>query len=175
MMWILKKVSWAAMTLGLLFFAGPVWSLETPALPGGSAQQQPAPVQPPTPATQQSQPVKPTGEPSVNDAPTAPPQLPDAPASKPAPIEGSQPSALPVQQSGTQSPSGTAAAEAPKTGGVAASKPSGMAIAPAKQPRRRTFWVKLGAIGRSWCSRRNGICPLQIQPRQTTGYPLNHA
>lgn len=146
MMWILKKFSWAAMSLGLLLFAGPVSGLETAARPGSSAEQQPAPVQPQSPTTQTAQPAKPADEPSVNDAPAAPPPLPDAPASKPAPIEDLQPSAQPVQQSGTQSPTGTAAAEAAKTSGVAASRPSGMAIAPAKQHRRRSFWVKLGAI-----------------------------
>jgi hypothetical protein len=51
-----------------------------------------------------------------------------------------------AQQPGaTQRPNGTAAAET-DTAGVAASRPAGMAIAPAKQHRSRAFWVKMGAI-----------------------------
>jgi hypothetical protein len=45
----------------------------------------------------------------------------------------------------TQKPAGAAAAEAGKTTGVAASKPAGAAIAPAKQGRSRSFFIKVGA------------------------------
>jgi hypothetical protein len=45
-----------------------------------------------------------------------------------------------------QRPVGTAAAEAPKTKGVTAAQPSGIAIAPAKQRRVRTIVLKVGAI-----------------------------
>jgi hypothetical protein len=45
-----------------------------------------------------------------------------------------------------QEPVGTAAAEAPRTTGVAASQPAGLAIAPAKQRRRRTVIIRTGAI-----------------------------
>jgi hypothetical protein len=45
-----------------------------------------------------------------------------------------------------QEPVGTAAAEAPNTTGVAASQPAGLAIAPAKQRRRRTIIIRTGAI-----------------------------
>jgi len=41
---------------------------------------------------------------------------------------------------------GTAAAEAPKTKGVTAAQPSGIAIAPAKQRRVRTIVLRVGAI-----------------------------
>jgi len=52
----------------------------------------------------------------------------------------------PAQSTGaTQRPGGTAAAET-DTAGVAASRPAGIAIAPAKQHRGRAFWVKMGAI-----------------------------
>jgi anti-anti-sigma factor len=50
------------------------------------------------------------------------------------------------QQSGAQQPVGTAAAEFIKTTGVAASKPAGSAIAPAKQRRARSILIKVGAI-----------------------------
>jgi hypothetical protein len=45
-----------------------------------------------------------------------------------------------------QEPVGTAAAEAPRTTGVAASQPAGLAIAPAKQRRVRTIIIRTGAI-----------------------------
>lgn len=47
---------------------------------------------------------------------------------------------------GTQTPAGTAAAEVSNASGVAASKPAGVAIAPAKQRRVRSFLIKMGAI-----------------------------
>ena len=50
------------------------------------------------------------------------------------------------QQSKPQEPAGTAAAQAAQTSGGAASKPAGMAIAPAKQRQVRSFLIKLGAI-----------------------------
>src|SRR5579864_9294817 len=69
----------------------------------------------------------------------------------------SQSTAAPSGQSGTtqaaqdqeqkpQRPVGTAAAEAPKTKGVTAAEPAGVAIAPAKQRRVRTLVIKVGAI-----------------------------
>ncbi len=54
--------------------------------------------------------------------------------------------ALPNQLSSPQEPVGTAAAEFIKTTGVAASKPAGSAIAPAKQRRARSILIKVGAI-----------------------------
>jgi hypothetical protein len=57
---------------------------------------------------------------------------------------GQQPS--PKQKNGTQEPLGTAAAEFVKTTGVAASRPAGAAIAPAKQKRARSILIKVGLI-----------------------------
>lgn len=54
-----------------------------------------------------------------------------------------QPAQAPARQ---QEPVGTAAAEAPKTTGVAASQPAGLAIAPAKQRRARKIIIRTGAI-----------------------------
>ena len=48
--------------------------------------------------------------------------------------------------SSSQKPVGTAVAEAPHAGGVAASQPAGVAIAPAKQRRVRTIVLRMGAI-----------------------------
>jgi hypothetical protein len=45
-----------------------------------------------------------------------------------------------------QRPVGTAAAESPNVSGVAASQPSGVAIAPAKQHRARTIMIRVGAL-----------------------------
>lgn len=66
----------------------------------------------------------------------------------------SAPSQVPAQAQAQDSqstpkkpePVGTAAAEAPKTTGVAASQPAGLAIAAAKQRRRRTIIIRTGAI-----------------------------
>jgi hypothetical protein len=65
------------------------------------------------------------------------------PAAAPAP---SQSTATPSQQPAVQRPLGTAAAEAPNASGVAASQPSGVAIAPGKQHRARTILIRTGAI-----------------------------
>lgn len=50
------------------------------------------------------------------------------------------------QQSGTPAPLGTAAAPYEKGIGVAASRPAGAVIAPAKQRRTRSFVIKLGVL-----------------------------
>ncbi len=50
------------------------------------------------------------------------------------------------QQSGTQKPLGTAAAPYEKPEGVAAARPAGAAIAPAKQRRVRTILIRMGVI-----------------------------
>jgi cobalamin biosynthesis Mg chelatase CobN len=57
---------------------------------------------------------------------------------------GSAPEQQP--QSGTQNPVGTAAAPYEKTTGVAASRPAGAVIAPAKQKRKRSFLIRVGLI-----------------------------
>lgn len=49
-------------------------------------------------------------------------------------------------QSAPQRPVGTAAAEAPTVTGVTAAQPTGVAIAPAKQKRARSFVIKMGAM-----------------------------
>jgi hypothetical protein len=50
------------------------------------------------------------------------------------------------QQSGPQAPLGTAVAPYEKGIGVAASRPAGAVIAPAKQRRTRSFVIKLGVL-----------------------------
>ena len=58
---------------------------------------------------------------------------------------GQQPSPN-QQQNSTQEPLGTAAAPLVKTTGVAASRPAGAAIAPAKQRRARSILIKVGVL-----------------------------
>ena len=50
------------------------------------------------------------------------------------------------QQSAPAKPVGTAVAPYERTMGIAASRPAGAAIAPAKQRRVRTIWISLGVV-----------------------------
>ncbi|HZP62325.1 MAG TPA: hypothetical protein VFB28_02830 [Terriglobales bacterium] len=65
---------------------------------------------------------------------------------QPPATSGTQPQSPSANQAPTQKPAGTAAAEAPKTTGIAASKPAGAAFAPAKQRRVRILLIEVGAI-----------------------------
>jgi hypothetical protein len=86
--------------------------------------------------------VPPPPTPSHNDTPAPganqtsgdnqPPNAPNAP-------QGQQPS-------GTPAPVGTAVAPYEKGIGVAASRPAGAVIAPAKQKRTRSFMIKVGVL-----------------------------
>jgi hypothetical protein len=67
-------------------------------------------------------------------------------AAQPNPSAVAQSSSSSQSQSAPQRPVGTAAAEAPNAGGVAASQPAGVAIAPAKQHRTRTIVIRVGVI-----------------------------
>jgi hypothetical protein len=64
-------------------------------------------------------------------------------SSQPAPVP---PQAPEQQQTGTQAPVGTAAAPYEKGIGVAASRPAGAVIAPAKQRRTRSILIKVGLL-----------------------------
>jgi len=75
--------------------------------------------------------------------------LPDAPAPAEGPAGQQQGSGGQATSPGQQSPSqpmGTAAAPAEPSGGVAASRPAGAVIAPAKQKRTRSFVIKLSLL-----------------------------
>jgi len=73
-----------------------------------------------------------------------------APASSQSPDQSGQASTLPPQpnepQSATPKPVGTAAAPYEKTTGIAASRPAGAVIAPAKQRRARSILIRVGVI-----------------------------
>jgi hypothetical protein len=89
-----------------------------------------------------------------------PAQLPDSPGAAQAADQSQQTAASPVaaanqqstgnqstgNQSSGQPPVGTAAAPYVQPGGVAASRPAGAAIAPAKQKRSRSFAIKVGLL-----------------------------
>jgi hypothetical protein len=68
------------------------------------------------------------------------------PTEPPAQPQNAQQHSAQQSQTPPQRPVGTAAAEAAHAGGVAASQPAGVAIAPAKQHRVRTIVLKIGAI-----------------------------
>ena len=100
-------------------------------------------------AQNQAQPQSPNPT-QTNPGPSQPQALPNSPgAARPQTsgdsqqVSAQQPS--PRQQQ-SQEPVGTAAAESVETTGVAASKPAGAAIAPAKQKRTRSFLIKVSAI-----------------------------
>jgi hypothetical protein len=86
----------------------------------------------------QSSPNNPRPQPESQ--PSAPAQGQQAPASQPQSQSPQSPSQQP------QRPVGTAAAETSNAGGVAASQPAGVAIAPAKQRRVRTIVLRVGAL-----------------------------
>jgi hypothetical protein len=67
---------------------------------------------------------------------------PDTPPSAPVPSQATPEQ----QQGGAQAPVGTAAAPYEKGIGVAASRPAGAVIAPAKQRRTRSILIKVGVI-----------------------------
>jgi anti-anti-sigma factor len=86
-----------------------------------------------------------------NTEPSQPEALPDSPGAVRSQTSdntqqssGQQPPK--PQQSGAQEPVGTAAAQFIKSTGVAASEPSGAAIAPAKQRRARSILIKVGVL-----------------------------
>ncbi len=84
-----------------------------------------------TPSGQQSQSAP---NQSQNSSPSQPDALPAAPQS------------TQEQQNGGNQPLGTAVAPVEKPVGVAASRPAGAAIAPAKQKRARSFVIKVGVV-----------------------------
>ena len=116
-------------------------------VPAAFAQSSSAPQTQNQPQPNQPQQV----EPPVLGQPTMPPinrnQLPENP--EPAPVNPPNAAPRPMAAVQTQTPTeptGTAAAEAEKPSGNAASRPAGAAIAPAKQHQVRSLLIKLGFI-----------------------------
>ena len=133
-----------ALSLSPFAYAAPQQSQSSPAPSAPSTSPQPAdednaPVPPMPPAD----PV------SSSDA------LPDSPGAvefaqletqSPVQLQAQPSQPQPAQQQQTKEPLGTAAAQTVPTMGVAASKPAGAALAPAKQRRIRTILIRTGAI-----------------------------
>jgi hypothetical protein len=75
--------------------------------------------------------------------------LPDSPGATRTPVSPEAPTTPPSTASSKSAivePTGTAAAQAGKVSGSAASRPAGAAIAPAKQRQVRSFLIKMGVI-----------------------------
>jgi cytoskeletal protein RodZ len=146
-MQMMKQMSWVGMSLILILFSRVGWTL-VPAEQCGASQQQPTELQPKEPQPQNAQPTKPgPGDSSSrSESPSDTPGQSNAPVGQTTPSKDAEQSIQTQQQDGTQKPRGAAAAESANIGGVAASRPSGVAIAPAKQHRRRAFWVRVGAV-----------------------------
>lgn len=98
-----------------------------------------------------AQPVQPTRPPAAGPSIEAPTDS-TSPATPQAVVKNQESSSLPPsapepQQKATpKEPVGTAAAPLEKATGIAASRPAGAAIAPAKQRRARSILIKLGFI-----------------------------
>jgi hypothetical protein len=122
-----------------------------PAQPNAPAptQQQVSPQESaPQNATPQMTPAN-SDQPSPNTTPATPTAtqqsgaaLPDSPA----PQQAAPAQTTPAQQTTQAQPAGTAAAERARTRGGVASRPAGVAIAPAKQHQVRSILIKTGAI-----------------------------
>jgi hypothetical protein len=86
---------------------------------------------------------------SSQSVPQAPAAQPSPSTSQPANVNqqtgGQQPGQTPPQN-GNTAPVGTAVAPYEKGVGVAASRPAGVVIAPAKQRRTRSFLIKVGLV-----------------------------
>jgi hypothetical protein len=143
----------AATALALLLGAGPDLARAIPQAQNAPDRQQQSAETPPPPASSQDSGTKPAttqGQPVQAD----PAELPDSPGmlQSQAPVTAPQTATGQEQQqqpsdraNDAQQPVGTAAAEI-ATSGVAASKPAGVAIAPAKQGRARSLLIKVGAL-----------------------------
>jgi hypothetical protein len=121
----------------VIFLPVPLAAQLRPALPGQQEGLSSA---------QQVQPEK--NGPVANPPQTAPddPALARSPASDPTQYPGRPHISTEQQQSDGPEPVGTAAAPYEKPLGVAASRPAGAAIAPAKQKRVRSILIRVGLI-----------------------------
>ena len=123
-------------------------------------QQQTAPSQPvggmPPPPEPSQNPVTTTGQPTTGAS--------QAPSGGP-----SSSAARAPQQNGGQAPVGTAAAPYEKGVGVAASRPAGAVIAPAKQRRTRSFWIKTGVLIGAAVAGKDIGARSPIEPRGQSG------
>jgi hypothetical protein len=101
------------------------------------------PQQAPTQQTVPAAPPPANLEPQVASLPDSPNPVPDPNAT---PQQESSAQASTQQQTTNPQTMGTAAAPAEPASGIAASKPAGAAIAPARQKRTRSFVIKLSLL-----------------------------
>jgi hypothetical protein len=94
-------------------------------------------------SSQQAQPETPPNRPAVETTPTIPGET-ASPTSNP--NQHAVQAAAEQQQSGSPEPVGTAVAPYEKPVGVAASRPAGAVIAPAKQRRTRSILIRVGLL-----------------------------
>ncbi|HET6218938.1 MAG TPA: hypothetical protein VFE27_18085 [Acidobacteriaceae bacterium] len=94
-------------------------------------------------SSQQAQPETAPNRPAAETTPTTPGDA-ASPAGKP--NQHSPQAAAEQQQSGSPEPVGTAVAPYEKPLGVAASRPAGAVIAPAKQRRTRSILIRVGLL-----------------------------
>lgn len=143
--WLMKKQIAAFLTVLLATPLGEAAAL---------AQQSASPQQQSTPAQEQKNqdsnqgplqvPTNDAAGTSADPPQSQPSAQPQAPGQNESPANSQ--SGSDQQQSGGAKPVGTAAAPYEKTTGVAASRPEGAVIAPAKQRRVRSFLIKVGIV-----------------------------
>jgi len=140
----------------------------------GLGQQTPAP---PQPAQNTQQPV----EAPIPGQPTLPPvnpnELPNNPAPQQPVPQNTSPALAqrPAQSAGVpQQPTGTAAAQAEKPAGSAASRPAGAAIAPPKQRQIRSFLIKMGVIAGAGIALGTVYALSVATPSRVPGSPAAH-
>ncbi len=115
--------------------------------------------------------------PEANSGSAAANQLPDSPGTSasssaqqlPAPPPPGQASASQPAQTPAARPPGAAAAEISNTGGVTASEPAGIAVAPAKQRRLRSWIIKLGAVAGAGVAVGTALALSQASPSKPPG------
>ena len=115
--------------------------------------------------------------PAANRTSAEPRQLPDSPGASaslsaqqipPPPAPGQASPSQPAQTPAARPP-GTAAAEISNTGGVTASEPAGIAVAPAKQRRLRSWIIKLGAVAGAGVAVGTALALSQASPSKPPG------
>jgi len=132
--WLYRPIA-----IGLVLLVTAQFGLSAAAQEVPPAQQPaPAPIQGPSSASTSS---NATQIASLPDNPT-----PVAPQTAPASQQENSSQTTPQQQNAPAQPLGTAAAPSEPASGVAASRPAGAAIAPAKQKRSRTFAIRIALI-----------------------------
>jgi hypothetical protein len=132
----LLKAAISAVLIVLMAF--PELALAQEPAPAGQVQQESG-------TAAQPEQNAPSGDGAAATQPNTPSNnLPDSPGA--VAEQSSKPETTAPQPSSTEQPLGTAASEAGTASGAAASRPAGIAIAPAKQRQSRSLLIKIGAL-----------------------------